>query len=754
MPDKERPPEQVKAFLSVALARFKQSAEAEAEIRKESLDDYKFSVGEQWPDDIKMARNKDGKPCLTINRMKQFIHQVTNEQRQQRPSIQVNPVGDGADIDTAEIEQGIIRHIEVNSDAEVAYDIAFDHAVRIGFGWFRVLTDYISEDNDDQEIKIVPIRNPFTVYDDPACVLPDRSDARFRFVVEDLPTDTYKEKYPKSAMAGLDSYTSVGDCPPDWVSKEGIRTAEYWHIEELTKIMLRLEDGSLAEEREVPEAKRPKNARKREMVKRTVKCAKINAIEILEEYTWPGKWIPVVPVLGTDLEIDGERHLSGLVRDAKGAQQMFNYWMTAATEAIALAPKAPWLIAEGQIEGHEGEWGASNVRNTAVLVYKEKSVGGSLIGEPKRNVAEPPINAMMQMVAQGDMALKSTTGINAATLGEPESERSGKAVLLRQKQSDIATLNFTDNLARSIRHTGRILLDLIPHIYDSPRVQRIIHPDQTVDTVGIYNSQNAGQGEVAGIPELQGMKKIYDIGVGSYDVSVSVGPSYQSKRQEAAATMLELFKSDPAIVPIMGDILLRNMDFPGAQECADRAKKMLPPQLQDEDDGQDPQAIIQKQAQQLTQLSQQHQDLTTALGHEIQLRETKQIEQKGKFDTAQMQESYRLDIEKMKIEAQITIAEIQTKAQETQARLKLEMDMMSKLHVSAHERAMQADQQGHEADQNSQQQGTDLTKQAMQQGHEQGMAASDQEHEQNMASQQQGVDMTLAEQQQSKNGDK
>lgn len=733
----ERSADEVRAFLSVALERFTQSAEAEAEIRKASLDDYKFSIGEQWPDDIKTQRSNDGKPCLTINRMKQFIHQVTNEQRQQRPSIQVNPVGDGADVDTAEIEQGIIRHIEVNSDAEVAYDIAFDHAVRIGFGWFRVLTDYISEENDDQEILIRPIRNPFTVYDDPACIMPDRSDARYRFVIEDLPIEVYKEKYKDSTLASDTKLQSTGDVPAEWVPKEGVRTAEYWYIEELNQIMIRLEDGSLKLESDIPEEKRPKNARKREMVKRTVKCAKINAVEILEEYTWEGKWIPIIPILGTDLEIDGKRHLSGLVRDAKDAQRAFNYWTTAATEAIALAPKAPWIVAEGQIEGHEGEWEQSNRRNMAVLTYKQVDTQGKLAPEPKRNVAEPPIQAMVLMVAQADNNLKSTTGINAATLGEPESERSGKAVLLRQKQSDIATLNFTDNLARSIRHLGRILLDLIPKKYDSARIQRIVAPDQTVSTVGIFNSQTSTQEAASKYLNKQGINKIYDIGTGTYDVTISVGPSYQSKRQEAAATMLELFKSDPAIVPIMGDILLRNMDFPGAQECADRAKKMLPPELQDEDEKGDPQAIIQKQAQQLQALGQQHQDLTTALQHEVQLRETKQVEMQNKFDTAQMQESYRIDIERMKIEAQLAIAEINTKAQETQVRLKLESDMFGKLHVSSHDRAIQSEQNN-----------ADANKQASQQGHEQQMQGQDQAHQQDMASQQQGVDMTLAEQQQ------
>jgi hypothetical protein len=737
----ERSSDQVKTFLSVAMERFTQSAEAEAEIRKASLDDYNFSIGEQWPDDIKTQRSNDGKPCLTINRMKQFIHQVTNEQRQQRPSIQVNPVGDGADVDTAEIEQGIIRHIEVNSDAEVAYDIAFDHAVRIGFGWFRVLTDYISEENDDQEILIRPIRNPFTVYDDPACIMPDRSDARYRFVIEDLPIDVYKEKYKDSALASDVSLQSTGDTPAEWLKCDGIRTAEYWYIEELNQIMIRLEDGSLKLYTEVPEGKRPKNARKREMVKRTVKCAKINAIEILEEYTWEGKWIPIVPVLGTDLEVNGKRHLSGLVRDAKDAQRAFNYWTTAATEAIALAPKAPWLIEEGQIEGHEVEWSQSNVRNTAVLVYKGHSVAGTPAPPPERIVAEPPIQAMVLMVAQADNNLKSTTGINAATLGEPESERSGKAVLLRQKQSDIATLNFTDNLARSIRHLGRILIDLIPKIYDAPRVQRIIAPDQTVSTVGIFNSQNPDTPDESKVPEMPGISKIYDVGVGNYDVTISVGPSYQSKRQEAAATMLELFKSDPAIVPIMGDILLRNMDFPGAQECADRAKKMLPPQLQDEDDQADPEVQLQQKNSQLQALTQQHEQLTQALQHEIQLRETKQVEMQNKFDVAQMQESYRQETEKLKIEGQTAIAEINTKFQETQARLKLEYDLFQKLHVSSHERAMQSDQQQ-----------ADLTKQGMQQGHEQQMQGADQAHQQDMASQQQGVDMTMAEQQQPQQG--
>lgn len=700
MADKERTPDQVKAFLSVALARFTQSAEAEAEIRKASLDDYKFSIGEQWPEDIKTQRSNDGKPCLTINRMKQFIHQVTNEQRQQRPSIQVNPVGDGADVDTAEIEQGIIRHIEVNSDAEVAYDIAFDHAVRIGFGWFRVLTDYISEENDDQEILIRPIRNPFTVYDDPSAQMPDRSDAGWRHVIEDIVPEVYKLKFPDSAMASLNDYQSVGDCPPDWVSNDHIRISEYWYIEETTKIKIRLEDGTLKFEDDVPEAKRPKDGKKREVTKRTVKCAKINALEILEEYTWEGKWIPVIPVLGTDLEIDGKRHLSGLVRDAKDAQRAFNYWTTAATEAIALAPKAPWLIEEGQIEGHEVEWSTSNVRNTAVLVYKGASVNGTPAPPPQRIVAEPPIQAMVLMVAQADNNLKSTTGINAATLGEPESERSGKAVLLRQKQSDIATLNFTDNLARSIRHLGRILIDLIPKIYDAPRVQRIINPDQTVDTVGIYNSQNPQtpdeQSAASNIPDTAQIKKIYDVGTGSYDVTISVGPSYQSKRQEAAATMLELFKSDPAIVPIAGDILVRNMDFPGSKDVADRIKKMLPPQLQDEADQQDPEAQLQQAKSQLQAMSQQHEQLTAALQHEIQIRETKQVETDGRYNIAKLQE-----------ETKIAVAEINTKAQQASERLKWEMAVWQGTHDASHDAAMQMMGQQHDQNMATQQQGAD-----------------------------------------------
>jgi len=665
--------ERVKKFLRLAQERFKLCADATADSRQKALDDLNFRVGEQWPADIQMQRQMDGRPCLTMNRLPQFIRQVTNEQRQQRPAIQVNPVGDGADQDTAEVLQGIIRHIEVNSDAEIAYDTAFEQCVTSGFGYWRILTDYISDKSFDQEILIKRVKNPFTVYVDPASIEPDESDARYKFLIEDMPASEYRVQYPNTQAASLGDFQSVGDNAPDWASRDTIRVAEYWHVEENQTQVAQLADGTVIPAEQVPEGAQVIN--RRNVLNRKVMWSKINAVEIIEEREWPGYWIPLVPVLGDDIEVNGKRHLAGLVRSFKDPQRMYNYWVSAATEMIALAPKAPFIGAEGQFENHENEWAQANVRNFAKLEYKPVSISGTPVGPPQRQVFEPPIQSINLMTRQSDNDMKAVTGIYDASLGEKGPEQSGKAILARQKQGDVATLNYADNLSRSIRHTGRLLIDLIPHIYDAPRVQRIIKPDQSVDHVIVHNQQPDGAQSMLS----QSINKIYDIGTGRYDVTVSVGPSYQSKRQESVASMMALVQAYPEIMPIAGDLLVRNMDWPGAKEMADRLKKTLPPQLQPEADQDDPEAQLAKTQSQLNQVMQQHDALVQALNQANEVIRTKQVETQGKSD-----------IERMKIEAQLTIAEIGAKSQELQTRIKMEQQLWAELHNAAHEQAMQA----------------------------------------------------------------
>jgi hypothetical protein len=540
--------------------------------------------------------------------------------------------------------------VEVNSDAEISYDTGFEHMVTGGFGYWRIVTDYVEDGSDEQDIFIRRIKNPFSVYFDPRATRPDYSDALFAFIIDDMPHELYRMNYPDSQLASLDEFTSVGDQTPGWLTKDTVRVAEYFYVEIDKKTR-----------------------------KRSVEWAKINCQEILEEESVPGRFIPIVPVLGDDQTIEGERKLVGMIRDAKDPQRFYNFHISAAAEMIALAPKAPNIVAEGQIEGHEAAWEQSNRRNFAVLTYKPvSSTNGSPMPPPQRNATEPPIQAMVMMIRQADNDLKATTGIYDASLGQQGPEQSGKAVLLRQKQSDIANLNFTDNLARSIRHTGRILISMFPEVYSAANVRRIIKPDNSVQQVGVFNSQTADQPEP---DELQGATKVYDLGVGRYDVSVSVGPTYQSKRQEAVASQVAMISAYPALMPIAGDLLVRNMDWPGAEEIADRMKKMLPPQLHDQTTT-DPAQQAQMAAAQVQQLQGQNQQLLQAVQNMNQVISQKLIESQSKENIALIQEATKLNV-----------ARINASKDRDVAGADREMDLLNMMHDSAHEQAMQGGDQ-------------------------------------------------------------
>jgi hypothetical protein len=700
-PDADQQAEgKLRKFLRIAIERFKLAAEAEQKTRRDALDDLKFRAGEQWPSDIMTSRGLDGRPCLTINRLPPIIRQITNEQRQQRPSINVNPVGSGSDQDTAETLQGIVRHIEVNSDAEIAYDTAFESAVTIGFGFWGIETDYLPK-SFDQEIKIRRIKNPFMIYFDPSAIEPCYEDAMWAFEIEDIPKDEYKLEYPGSKAAALMDFESIGDQAPDWADKDTIRVAMYWHVEQTQRELVKLSNGEVKFREEVnPQTETVVASRK--ILDRKVIKTKINAIEILGETLWPGNWIGLVPVLADDLEIDGDRHLAGIVRDAKDPQRMYNYWHSSATETIALAPRAPYIGAVGQFETQESKWQMANQRNLTYLEYNPVSVAGKDVPPPQRQQYEPPIQSMNLMLRNASDDLKSVTGVFDPSLGQQKSDQSGRAVALLQKQSDVSNLHFTDNLSRAMRHTGRLLIDLIPKIYDAPRVQRIIAPDGAVSHVVVHSGQES---EAQGLGQTQdpAIAKIYDLSTGEYDVTVSVGPSYQTKRQESVASIMALVSSYPQIMQSSGDLLVGQMDWPMAKEIAKRLKMMLPPQLQDQDD-QSPDAQMQRLQQQNQQLAQQHELLVKALN---------ETTDKLKTDFAKQQAN--VAIADLNNKTKIAVAEITTAAQTAITRAQIVAEVMRELHGSAHELAMQKDQQAHEADQADQQQQSDQDLAAQQQ---------------------------------------
>jgi hypothetical protein len=632
----ESPHEEI---LETAKERFRLAVEAEAQIRELALDDLRFRSGEQWPDQVKAQRQADARPCLVINRLPQFIRQITNDQRQNRPAIKVHPVDDKADVDTAKVFQGLVRHIEYNSNADVAYDTAFDGAVTGGFGYFRVLTQYCHHQTFEQEILIKAIRNQFMVYRDPSSKEPDGSDMEWCFVNEDIAPEVFKKLYPKSQEHSSDAFKSVGDDAPEWMPGGNIRVSEYFYKEYADQKIVLLKDGTVWAADSMPEGTTEEMIDKRRTAKvPVIKWAKITGLEVLEEGEWAGQWIPIIPVYGEVLDINGKLIMEGVVRNAKDSQRMYNYWASSETETIALAPRVPFIGAEGQFEGYENQWKTANTKNHAFLQYKPITVNGEMAGPPQRQAFEAPVQAITMARQQAAEDLKATTGIYDAALGNKSNETSGIAIQRRNQQAQTSNFHFVDNLTRSLRHAGRILVDLIPKIYDTPRAARIIGED--------------GEQEIVRINEVfkkDGDVKNYQLSAGKYDVIIETGPSYATKRQESAASMIELSKANPQISQIAGDLMVRAMDWPGANEIADRLKKALPPGIGEDDKN----AIIPPQVkQQMDQMGQMMDGLTKQLhaAHD-------QIEQK----TLELESKERIEMEKLKVQAEIALLQVGSK---------------------------------------------------------------------------------------------
>ena len=610
--------------------------------RQAELDDLRFMAGSpdnnwQWPQDVLATRGSvqgqtvNARPCLTINKLPQHVRNVTNEQRQNRPSGKVIPADDRADPEVAEIFDGIVWHIEYMSDADVAYDTACDNQVTFGEGYIRLLTEYCDEDTFDQDIRIGRIRNAFSVYMDPMIQDPCGSDARYCFITQDITVDEFERMFPDATPITTLRTQGVGDASMGyWLNENTVRIAEYFRIEE-ERATLNLYPGGLTafkgsfEARQM-EAMGMEPLRTRESSKRVVKWMKTNGFEVLEEQDWVGKYIPVVRVVGNEFEVDGEIHVSGLVRNAKDAQRMYNYWVSQEAEMLALAPKAPFIGYGGQFEGYENQWKTANTQNWPYLEVNPDATDGAGNSFPLPQRAQPPMAQQGLIAAKMGAAddIKATTGQYDPSLGATSNERSGRAILARQAQSDTGTYHYVDNLARAIRHVTRQIIDMIPKIYDTQRVARIIGMDGQTTMAKINPMQPE---PVRELKDQNGVtiEKIYNPGVGRYDVVVTTGPSYLTKRQEAMDAMSQILQGSPQLWAVAGDLFVKNMDWPGAEELAERLRKTIDPKLlQDQDD-----PALQAANQQIQVLTQEMQAMQQMLQNVQQSMEA----QKMKVDT-------------------------------------------------------------------------------------------------------------------------
>ena len=689
-----------KAFIEKALARFKVIADAEESQREQELDDLRFcDPMNQWPDNIRNRREAEGSPCLTVDRITPVVQQICNEQRQNRPSVKVSPVADGADRETAEIYQGIIRHIEYSSDADVAYDTALESTVRCGRGYFRVLTEYSDPETFEQDIVIRRIPNLHTVYMDPGCIMPDYSDAEDCFIVADLSGDQFADEYPNAKLSqeGNEVWKSLGDDTPDWVAGDGqaIRVAEYFWKERDHVVICELADGTTCREDALPEGADVK--RRRDAMLPVIKWVKMTAVEILERTEWPGKWIPVIPVLGKELIIDGERIYAGVIRQSKDSQRLHNYMKSNQAQTIALAPKAPWVGPVGFMGSRKTAWANANRNNPATLEYEVIMVNGQPMPEPHRDVQEPPITAITQAIAGTVDDIKATTGMFDASMGNREADQSGRAILALQNQGQTGNFHFQDNLSRAIRHLGRILVDLIPKIYDTQRVLRIVKEDGSAETVTVNGPQTDPKTGAPVVDPETGVAKIYDLKSGKYDVTVSSGPSFQTKRQQSLAFLLEFTKSVPMVGQVAPDLIASQSDSPISEELQKRLQMGLPPQFQKQQQGQSqlpPQ--VQAQMQQAQGMVQQ---LTQAL-HQA----------KDELEAAQAGNDTKVQIAAMQERTKLLLGVAQLQGQAAQAQLEQEISVLNAQADRTHEVNLQA-QQGQQ----------DLASQVIDQQHQQQM---------------------------------
>lgn len=636
-----------KDILSDGLEEFRLASEADSHNRESYIDDVRFGrLGIQW-EDIDKQRRK-GRPCLTINRCPSFSRQVVNEARQNKISIKVRPVDDNADPETAEVMNGLIRNIEHSSNADQAYDTAAGCAVDGGFGYFRINLEYAHDDSFDKDLKIKSIHNPLTVYADPWSTEGDSSDWNTAFVTEWMPRSRFESQYPGANPVDWD-----GKEQSNWSDKDGVQVAEWWKREEVPRKILRLSDGMIigADEykanKDFFDALGLKVTGERETTSYKVTQRLMTGKEILEETAWAGCYIPIVPVYGDVINIEGKRYLRSLIHDAKDAQRMFNYFRSVAAELAALTPKTPYIGHESAFSGEDSaKWDQANTESFPYI-----SVPDGVEKPERQPYAGVPAAAIQEALSASD-DMKAIMGIYDASLGNRSNETSGKAITARQRESDTGTFHFVDNLARAVRHCGRILIDMIPLVYTPGRIVRVLGNDGSVQNVTLgEKTEQQDQDMVEGQAE-QGPQEyrpgsplsgVYDLSAGKYDLAVDVGPAYATQRQEAADQMMQLIQSFPDAAPIIGDLVAKNLDWPGSDEIAERLKAMMPPQI---NDGIPPQITqkLQEYEQAVTQLMAENQNLKQQAENE---------QGKNQIEGEKLNLEHRkLDVEETKVNAE------------------------------------------------------------------------------------------------------
>lgn len=564
--------------------RFKTAQDAVTDLYSKAQDDFKFVWvdGNQWDAHLSGLRGK--RPKYEFNYLRQTIKQVLNDNRQNTPQIKVRPTEDG-DKENAEIRQGLIKNIESRSNADQAYDWAAMYAITAGFGCWRVTTEYAGDDTFDQDICIKRIENPFSVYFDHESRDLNRADARFLFIVEDIPKSEFRRRWPDAEIKTFESGVPSGSYYGDWYRTDTVRIAEYWCKHRKTKTIYKLSNGKVVDAEQFdlvadqaanppigpdgqPMAEPITITSEREVEYDEITVEILSGDETLEGPTkWVGKHFGVIPVWGDLVSVDGQEYWYGMARPSKDAQTLINFTQSNLVEVVANQPKAPFLATNKMVEGNKNQWERMAVDNPPVLFYTPDPLAAAQGGMPSR-IAPPTMTGEWFSLNQQNVEnLKSTSGVHDASLGRQSNETSGRAILARQHEGDVANYDYMDNIARAIQWTGVVVNDLIDKIYTTERDIRVLGEAETEKYIKINQPVYD--------PVARKWTKVNDITTGKYDIDISVGPSFATQRMETLTALTELARGGGPLAPVYAWAILDYMDTPGIDKFAEIARKML-----------------------------------------------------------------------------------------------------------------------------------------------------------------------------------
>jgi hypothetical protein len=666
---------------------------------------------------------------------------VLNQERSAQLGVNIHPLSADAEADTAEVVQGIYKQISRDSRAHIARSWAYNRAVKSGRGVYRIGTRYAEDVGGhpfDQVITIERILHQDSVYFDPSAQEPDYSDAEWAFVTSWVPYDQFVEQYGESAITGVDDqeFQDLIVASPQWVKGEGktraVLIAEYFRKEHEEETIYQLEDGTVVRKGEkgferidsgepVTGNVMQRDGKDLERTRDVTKLMwyKLTAKERLESEEWNGKHIPLVPVLGEELQpFDDQRRFFGMVRPAMDAQRLFNYAASGLAEMAALEPKAPFIADPKQIENYEAWWQQANVRNFPILPANFV-VDGQVLGPPQRATVDTNrLGPSMMLLQNADDFIQSSTSTFDPALGQlDQRDRSGRAVLALQNQADTANSNYLHNLtAVAMVYEAKVILDMIPRIYDRRgRLVRTLDEQDETDTVmlnQVYITdvktkrpiplQITEEGQpIPMLPMSEETKAVmpkpkhYDIKRGIYGVSVSVGRAYQTRLQEGADKMGNLLSKAPQLIPLLGPDWLKYLDFPGSKEAADVLKKVRDsqyPMLKGDEEMPSPQQL-QAQNQ---QLQQQLETLQQQLQQAVEQIKTDQAKQQATLQKTQMDNETRMSIEQLKASVDIMVQQMKGQQDAREGRLDRDHEMEKEKFEAGHEVALEAEKAMHQ----------------------------------------------------------